>query len=140
MIHQDPYASPAQSSSSPAKFRTRILSWLYLAILLAIAHGLLNWWSVSHTSSGFWVMEGSGSTLMERVADWLTILLNVPILVVVFIIKIRPFGFMISALLIANSCLYGSTLALLIVCCRKKQRTPYPPENGNRVEFKGKAS
>lgn len=50
------------------------------------------------------------------------------------------FGFMIPALLIAKSCLYGSTLALLIVCCKKKQRTPYPPEIGNRVEGNGKSS
>lgn len=124
MIHQDPYASPTQSSSQRTNSRPAIVRWLYLAIVLAIAHGLLNWWSVGHTSGGFWVMEGDGSTLVERFADVLTLLLNVPSLVVCFVFGFPPFGFTMPAFAIANSCLYGSTLALLVVYCRKKKRTP----------------
>ena len=124
MIHQNPYASPTRSSSQPTNSRPWIMSWLYLAIVLAIAHGLLNWWSVNNVSGGFWVMEGSGSTLMERFADLLTLLLNVPSLVVCYVFGFPPFGFTMPAFAIANSCLYGSTLALLVVYCEKKRRTP----------------
>ena len=126
MIHQDPYASPTQSSSSPAKSRSWILSWLYLAILLAIAHGLLNWWSVSHTSGGFWVMEGGNETPVERLAEVLTLLLNVPSMVACYVwyeFGFPRFSFTKPAVAIANSCLYGAAFALLVVYCRKKKRT-----------------
>jgi hypothetical protein len=99
------------------------LSWLYLAIVLAIAHGLLNWWSVSHTSGGFWVMEGGGSTLVERFADVLTLLLNVPSLVVCFVFGFPPFGFTMPVFAVANSCLYGAALALLIVIVRPRRES-----------------
>ena len=67
-------------------------------------------------------MEGGGSTLVERFADVLTLLLNVPSLVVCFVFGFPPFGFTMPAFAIANSCLYGSTLAQLIVYCKKKKR------------------
>ncbi|MEL7499223.1 MAG: hypothetical protein AAFN77_16565 [Planctomycetota bacterium] len=98
------------------------MSWLYLAIVLAIAHGLLNWCSVNNVSEGFWVMEGSGSTLVERFADMLTLLLNVPSLVISFVFGFGLFAFTMPAFAIANSCLYGSTLALLFVYCKRKKQ------------------
>lgn len=122
MIHQNPYAAPTRNSSQPTNSRLRIMSWLYLAIVFAVAHGLLNWWSVSHTSGGFWVMEGGGSTLAERFADVLTLLLNVPSLVVSFVFGFGPFAFTMPAFAIANSCMYGSTLALLVVYCKRKKK------------------
>ncbi len=124
MIHQDPYASPTQSSSLPAKSRSRILSWLCLAIILAIVHGLLNRWSVSNVSGGFWVMEGGGETPVERFAEVLTLLLNLPSLVVTYVFGFPPFVFTMPAVAIANSCLCGASLALFVVYCRKKKRTP----------------
>ena len=69
-------------------------------------------------------MEGGGSTLVERCADVLTLLLNVPSLVVCFVFGFPPFGFTMPAFAIVNSCLYGSTLALLVLYCRKKKQTP----------------
>mgnify|MGYP006306720041 CR=1 FL=1 len=116
--------SPTQSSPQPTNSRPKILSWLYLAIVLAIAHGLLNWWSVSHLSGRFWVMEGGNETLVERFAAVLTLLLNLPSLVACFVFGFPPFGFTMPAVAIANSCLYGSTLALLVAYCKKKKRRP----------------
>jgi hypothetical protein len=96
-----------------------------LAIVLAIAHGLLNWWSVHNVSGRFWVMEGGSSTPVERLAEVLMLLLNVPSLVVSFVFGFGPFAFTMPAFAIANSCFYGSTLALLLVVyCSKKKRTP----------------
>ena len=70
-------------------------------------------------------MEGGGSTLVERFADVLTLLLNVPSLVVCFVFGFPPFGFTMPVVAIANSCLYGSALALLVVYFkRKKQQSP----------------
>ncbi len=121
MIHQDPYASPTQSSSQPSNSRPKILSWLYLAIVLAIAHGLLNWWSVRNLSGGFWVMEPTKLTPMERLAEVLTLLLNLPSLVVTYVFGFPPFGFTIPVFAIANSCLYGATLALVLVAVRHRR-------------------
>jgi hypothetical protein len=84
------------------------MSWLYLAIVLAVAHGLLNWWSVSHVSGGFWVTAGGSETPVERFDEVLTLLLNVPSLVVCFVFEFPPFGFTMPAFAIANSCLIGA--------------------------------
>jgi hypothetical protein len=124
MNHQDPYASPTQSSFEPTNSRRRIISWLYLALVFAIVHGLLNWWSVSHLSGRFWVMEGGNETLVERFAAVLTLLLNLPSLVGCFVFGFPPFGFTMPAVAIATSCLYGSSLALIVVLFRKKKRMP----------------
>lgn len=67
-------------------------------------------------------MEGGGSTLAERFADVLTLLLNVPSLVVSFVFGFGPFAFTMPAFAIANSCMYGSTLALLVVYCKRKKK------------------
>lgn len=107
-----------------AKSRSRITSWRFLAIILAIAHGLLNWWSVRSLSGGFWVMEPTKLTPIERFAEVLTLLLNVPSLVVTYVFGFPPFAFTMPVVAIANSCLYGATLALLVVYCRNKKRTP----------------
>jgi hypothetical protein len=97
-----------------------------LAIVLAIAHGLLNWWSVSNVSGGFWVMEGGNETPVERFAEVLTLLLNVPSLVVFYVLGklgFPPFGFTMPVVAIANSCLYGSALALLVVIVRPRRES-----------------
>ena len=107
-----------------AKSRSRFTSWLFLAIMLAIARGLLNWWSVSNLSGGFWVMKPTKLTPMERFAEVLALLLNVPSLVVTYVFGFPPFAFTMPVVAIANSCLYGATLALLVVYFRKKKRTP----------------
>ena len=99
------------------------MSWLYLAIVLAIAHGLLNWWSVNNVFGGFWVMEGRSLTPVERLAEVLTLLLNVPSLVVCFVFGFPPFGFTMPVVAIANSCLYGSALALLVVIVRPRRES-----------------
>ncbi|XZE55276.1 hypothetical protein SH139x_001278 [Planctomycetaceae bacterium SH139] len=95
-----------------------------MAIILTIAHGLLNWWSVSNLSGGFWVMEPTKLTPMERFAEVLTLLLNVPSLVVTYVFEFPPFAFTMPFVAIANSCLHGATLALLVVYCKNKKRTP----------------
>ena len=127
MIHQDPYASPTQSSSQRTNSRPAILSWLCLAIILAIAHGLLNWWSVNNVAGGFWVMEGGNETPVGFFAELLTLLLNVPSMVVCYVwyeFGFPRFSFTKPAVAIANSCLHGAALALLVVYFKKKKRTP----------------
>lgn len=68
-------------------------------------------------------MEPTKLTSMERFAEVLALLLNVPSLVVIYVFGFPPFAFTIPIVAIANSCLYGAILALLVVYCRNKKRT-----------------
>lgn len=121
MNHQNPYESTNQTSPQPMKSRPRTMGWLLLSIVLSMAHGLLNWWSVSNVSDGFWVMEGGSQTAVERLAESLTLLLNVPSLLICFALGIGPFGFTIPFLAITNSYLYGAALALLVFSVKKRR-------------------
>ena len=66
-------------------------------------------------------MEGGSQSPLERLAEVLTLLLNVPSLVVSFVFGFPPFGFTIPVFAIANSCLYGATLALVLVAVRHRR-------------------
>lgn len=76
---------------------------------------------------GFWVMEGGNETAVERLAELLTLLLNIPSMLFCYVwyeIGYPGFSFTEPALAIANSCLHGAALALLVVYFGTKKRTP----------------
>ena len=60
----------------------------------------------------------------ERLAEVLTLLLNLPSLVVTYVFGFPPFAFTMPVVAIAHSCFYGTTLALRVVYCRKKKPAP----------------
>ena len=106
---------PADRSNSFVKG----LRWLQLAAVFSIAHGLVVWWSISNTSVGFWTMEGGSRTLVELIADALTVILNFPSFIVCRMLGLPPFGFTLPGFLVANSCLWGVVLALIYVAAKR---------------------
>ena len=86
---------------------------------MALAHGLMNWWIISNVSGGFWVMEPTKLTQVERFAEALTLLLNLPSLVVTYVFGFPPFAFTKPVVAIFNSCLYGAALARLAFAARQ---------------------
>jgi hypothetical protein len=66
-------------------------------------------------------MEGGGSTLTESVADALTLFLNLPSILVCLVFGFPPFGFRMPFFAIANSCLWGSALALIVATIHKRK-------------------
>ena len=59
-------------------------------------------------------MEGSGATPTEFVANTLTVVLNLPSILICLVVGFPPFGFKMPAFLIANSCLWGITLTMIV--------------------------
>ena len=68
-------------------------------------------------------MEGGGENTVERLAELLVLLLNIPMLVSTYVFGFPPFVFRMPVVAIANNFLYGAALALIVVFCRSKKRT-----------------
>ena len=109
-----PYSSPSQQSSDQARSRSTVLRWLRWAAVFSIGHGLLLWWSIANISLRAAVMEGDGSRLVELVAERFINVLNFPTLIIWRIVQLPPMACFTPPFLIANSCLWGMALALIV--------------------------